>query len=164
MRSRFTPDIEYCCCSLALPTGRIQMEGFIFTANISLPFLKYSSQQQFPRMSRRSRLFLEESAVDEDEVTVAALWVQMTSLAVFAASKRGHGRFYLRKSRKVQHDCAGVHQHYMASYFWPGHLNRPGTTQKCPEQPSASFECRFRVSRALLDRVFSSVVLDASYV
>lgn len=94
---------------------------------------------------------------------VVGFWIQMTSIEQFVDSKHVHGGSQPGKAPNVHRDYSSVHLHYMHKYFWPTSLARPNKAQTGPEQNKAAFERRFRMSRAIFDRVMLQVVSHSAY-
>jgi len=110
------------------------------------------------------RLTLDEASADDHEAMAVAFWLQMASIATLATVRKPHGGSEKGKSPNITRDYSSAHLHYMIKYFWPSTHTRPGTNQRGPAQPETSFERRFRMSRAIFNRVCTAVVAESAYM
>eukprot|EP00171_Calliarthron_tuberculosum_P004333 IDg4333t1 len=105
---------------------------------------------------------------DNSEFSIA-LWLYMTMVTTFTAAPKRGGSYPGKKGNEERY-FTDSHNRYMVKYFWPRDELRPfnpslpGSLPRYgPTASEKSFERRFRMPRAVFDRIFQVVVQHSAY-
>lgn len=107
--------------------------------------------------------FLDEAEEQDAEALAVALWSHMVRITQQVAP-RAHGGSRPGKSANKHRPYEAAHNHYMARYFWPADVRRPGSQEFGPRETEETFERRFRMPRLVFNRVFLGVVAESEYI
>lgn len=93
-----------------------------------------------------------------------AFWVQMEQISFLYDWWRMHGFSVPAKAGNVDRDYVAAHFYFMKNYFWPSHMERPGTHGFGPGQSDHALERPFGMSELFFNWIFTWTVAKSSYL
>lgn len=115
-------------------------------------------------MTKEVSNFLDERDAADEESFVVSFWFHMVGLACLEDTRRTSGGSIPGKSPNIYREYAGTHMFYMVKYFWPSDQARPGTSDRGPQQPEATFETRFRMPKNFFILILHTIIPDSPYL